>query len=572
MTAASASDPPDDPASRLDAQTLWSAFGFAAAVHGAPIAAAFAQALRERPDETRRIMESLYARQWSLWQRFLGPTEPPPADVPKADNASDGKRLEWFRFLRAQHEVWQDWSREFLALLALSPFEHRRIAFAVKQALDAADPDNTLATNPLALQRAIETGGESVARGLSNLARDLDLGTVTQSGHDGCRLGIDLAATPGNVVHATPIAQLLHFDAPGPRVRRTPLLIVPPFINKYYILDLRAGTSFVRFAAARGFDVFLLSWADPLPDSAWTWDDYVEQGVVAALDEIVRITREPKAHVLGYCVGGTLSTTALAVEAACGRERVQSLTLLATLLDFRDTGDIAVYVDEASVGSVESEFADGGVMEPARIAAAFSSLRARELVWHFVRHNYLLGEDTPVNDFLHWNGDGTAVPGPLFAFYLRHMYLENRLVRPGEVKVCGAPVDLGLIDVPTYVLAARGDHIVPWASAYDSARHLGSAARFVLAQSGHVAGIVNPPEPPRRGYWTGPAVSGPAEEWFERAQPHPGSWWHDWAEWLGERSGTWRQTRNARQRERVLEPAPGSYVAGRRHARRPTEA
>lgn len=295
--------------------------------------------------------------------------------------------------------------------------------------------------------------------------------------------------------------------------------------------------------------------------------------MIAALDEIGRITWEPKAHVLGYCVGGTLSTTALAVESARGRDRVQSLTLLATLLDFEETGDVAVYVDEATVGRFEAEFANGGVMEPARIAAAFSSLRARELVWHFVRHNYLLGEDTPVNDFLRWNGDGTAVAGPLFAFYLRRMYLENRLVCPGAVEICGTPIDLGRIHVPAYVLAARGDHIVPWTSAYDSARHLGSASRFVLAQSGHVAGIVNPPEPPRRGYWAGPAMAMPAEDWFDRAQPRPGSWWHDWVEWLGERSGDWRLTRYARARECVLEPAPGSYVMGRRHhARHPTEA
>ncbi|MFO1321811.1 MAG: alpha/beta fold hydrolase [Burkholderiales bacterium] len=540
----------------LHAESLWAAFGSSARLRPDAIAAAFVRALQDRPEETRSALQALYDRQWTLWQSVS--RSPPPA----AD-ARDPGAHPWFRYLRDQHRLWEAWGQDFAMLLDLPPMEQRRTRVALRQALDAIDPDNALATNPRALLRAIETHGESIARGLNHLSRDIAKRSITTSAGDGFTIGVDLAATPGSVVHASPVAQLIHYRAAGPQVRSVPLLVVPPFINKYYILDLRPASSFVRYATAQGFDVFLLSWVDPDPSSAFTWEHYIERGVLEALDEVTRVTRMPQANVLGYCVGGTLATTALAVDQARGHHRAASLTLLATLLDFADAGDMSVYLDADSVGAFESEFATGGVMDGSRLAAAFSSLRARELVWHFVQHNYLLGEETPGHDFLHWNSDGTGVPGPLFAFYIRQMYLENRLILPGAIRLCGHPIDLALLQMPIYALATRADHIVPWTSAFDSARRLGGPARFVLAQSGHVAGIVNPPEPVRRGYWTNSLPGSTAQEWLAMAQPHAGSWWHDWSHWLGIHSGAWRRARRTRLRESELEAAPGSYVMGR---------
>jgi polyhydroxyalkanoate synthase len=347
------------------------------------------------------------------------------------------------------------------------------------------------------------------------------------------------------------------------KVAARPLLIVPPFINKYYILDLRPENSFVRFALEQGQQVFLVSWRNIPPElGGANWEDYLEQGVFAALEATLDIARARTASVLGFCVGGTLAACAAAVDTARGGKRIANLTLLATLLDFSDPGEISVFVDEAAVARREREFADGGVMPGAQLASAFASLRARDLVWHFVEHNYLLGETPRAFDLLHWNSDSANLPGKLYAWYLRNMYLEDRLKMPGALELCGERIDLRRITVPAYVLAARDDHIVPWSSAYRTVGLLAGDRRFVLAESGHVAGVINPARLGRRGWWENASLPETPAAWFDEAQHHRGSWWHDWACWIEGHAGRRIRARASlgNARHPVIEPAPGRYV------------
>ena len=530
-------------------------------------------ALRTDPDRVRTFLEDRYSRQLALWQQVLGDAsiadDAAPADARFRDPA--WHELPWFRWLRRQHALWTEFATALPGVLELSPTDRRRLAFALRQWADAVSPTNFLGSNPSALRRAFETEGQSVARGVAHWADDLARGRISMSDEAAFRVGVDLATTPGDVIHESPLAQLIHYTPTTPKLRARPLLIVPPFINKYYILDLRPENSFVRFAVEQGFEVFMVSWRNVGPGQGdATWDDYVREGVLDMLDVVLAATRSRQAGVLGFCVGGTLAATAAALDATTGRHRIADLTLLATLLDFADPGDIGVYVDSTFVERSEDEFRDGGVMPGTRLAAAFASLRARDLVWHFVEHNYLLGDTPPPFDLLHWNGDGTNLPGRLYCQYLRGMYLENRLRIPGGLSCLGHPVDLGAIDVPTYLLAAKDDHIVPWRSAFESTRLVPGADRFVLAESGHVAGVVNPATTNRRGFWHGPRPSGSAGEWLATAQHTAGSWWHDWAAWHARRAGRWKAIHSGAGHggatRHVIEAAPGRYVLEQCHA------
>lgn len=449
-----------------------------------------------------------------------------------------------------------------------SPTVKEQLRFSVDQWVDALSPANFLATNPDAQQALIESGGQTLQTGMANLLADLQKGRITHTDESQFEVGRNLAVSPGAVVFQNKYFQLLQFSPSTKTVFQRPLLMVPPCINKYYILDLQPENSLVRYLVEQGFTVFVVSWRNPMPqdkdgiDQA-TWDDYVEDGVIQALDVVREISGQPKVNVLGFCVGGTMLATALAVLAARRQPRVASLTLLATMLDFVDTGALSVFVTEAHAHLREQALGKGGLMTARELANTFSFLRPNELVWNYVVSNYLKGETPVPFDLLYWNGDSTNLPGPFFAWYFRNTYLENRLCKPGAIPVCGQKLDFSKVDVPAYLLASKEDHIVPWQTAYHSADLLGGEKRFVLGASGHIAGVINPASKNKRSYWTSSAQTTIApDDWFDGATENPGSWWPDYVAWLKPLSGKRvnAPTQPGSAAHRVIEPAPGSYV------------
>ncbi|GAA4337878.1 class I poly(R)-hydroxyalkanoic acid synthase [Pigmentiphaga soli] len=445
-----------------------------------------------------------------------------------------------------------------------------RLNFALMQWIEAMAPSNFLAFNPDAQRRFVESGGESLQHGIANLLGDLRKGRISHTDESSFGVGENLAVTEGSVVFENPLFQLIQYAPRTPKVHARPLLIVPPCINKFYILDLQPHNSLVRFALEQGVQVFLMSWRNPLPgepdglDHAG-WDDYVEEGVIRAIDVTREISGQRQVNALGFCVGGTLLATALAVLKARRQNRVASLTLLTALLDFSDTGVLEVFIDAAQVQLREQQFARGGLLAARELAGTFAFLRPNDLVWNYVVNNYLKGEAPSPFDLLYWNADSTNLPGPLYAWYLRHTYLENSLRVPGRLTVCGVPLDLTRLDLPAYVYGSREDHIVPWTSAYASTGILRGPTRFVLGASGHIAGVINPASRNKRSYWVNDAPADGAQAWLAGAQEKPGSWWTDWSQWLRARSGALAAAPKGpgSARHPPIEPAPGRYVRAR---------
>jgi polyhydroxyalkanoate synthase len=443
----------------------------------------------------------------------------------------------------------------------------QRIRFSVRQLIDAMSPANFLATNPEAQQKIIDTHGQSLTQGLSQMLADLQKGHISLTDETAFEVGRDVAATPGAVVFENALFQLIQYTPLTDKVFEKPLLIVPPCINKFYILDLQPQNSLVRYALEQGHQVFLISWrnADVAVQNA-TWDDYAQNAVIAALHAVQEISGQPQINALGFCVGGTLLSCALAVLFARGEKPVASLTLLTSFLDFSDTGAIEVYIDEMQIALRERAIGNGGLMAGKDFAAAFSSLRPNDLMWNYVESNYLKGVAPGALDLLYWNADSTNLPGPMFCYYLRTMYLENALKDPGRLQIGGTPVDLRRIDAPAFIFASRDDHIVPWATAYASTALLNpkkpASNRFVLGASGHIAGVINSPVKNRRNYWTNAANNADADAWLQGATEHPGSWWPEWTGFLAKHAG--KQVAPPRQPGAkaypVIEPAPGRYV------------
>ena len=416
------------------------------------------------------------------------------------------------------------------------------------------------------LKRAIATEGASLARGAANLVADARKGRITMADEAAFEVGRNLALSPGDVVFRNELVELIQYAPSTERVHRRPLLIVPPCINKYYILDLQPTNSFVRHAVAAGHTVFLISWRNIPPELGHvTWDDYLEQGVLAALEVVQQVSGSRTVNTLGFCVGGTLLASALAVLAARRERSVESVTFLTTMLDFEDPGEIGVYISKDLLEARRSALMSGQRVHGSELAGAFASLRANDLVWNYVVGNYLKGETPPAFDLLYWNGDSSNLPGPMYAYYLENMYLANRLRVPGALTMSGETIDLGRITMPAYVLATRDDHIVPWRSAYRTTALVGGDATFVLGASGHIAGVVNPPAANRRNYWTNELLTDDADEWFDRAQSQPGSWWTHWTQWLAPHGGPLHAApRHAGSAAHPpLAPAPGSYVRER---------
>lgn len=444
-----------------------------------------------------------------------------------------------------------------------------RLHFSVQQWVDAMSPANFFATNPDAQQAVIASGGDTLQKGMANLLNDMQKGRITMTDESKFTVGGNVATTEGSVVFQNRFFQLIQYAPRTATVYQRPILMVPPCINKFYILDLQPENSFVKHALEQGFSVFLMSWRNPLEQDTdgmelTTWDDYLQDGVLKAIEVTQSISKQKKINALGFCVGGTLLATALALAAGRKEFPVESLTMLTSMVDFSDTGALSVFVDEQHASLREQQMGQGGLMPARELAATFSFLRPNELVWNYVVSNYLKGETPVPFDLLYWNGDSTNLPGPFFTWYFRNAYLENKLCKPGKVKCAGIPIDLRKIDVPTYLYASREDHIVPWQSGYASTGIFSGDNRFVLGASGHIAGVINPPEKKKRSYWTG-EVGSPvlkAAQWLEQAKEHPGSWWPDWYEWLASHSG--KKVKAVKQAGDtdypVIESAPGSFV------------
>jgi len=447
----------------------------------------------------------------------------------------------------------------------------KKIAFFTRQYVDALSPSNFVATNPQVLRETLASGGQNLIKGLNNLLADIEKGggqlRISMTDEKAFQLGKNVATTPGKVVFQNDLLQLVQYQPTTSSVFRRPLLILPPWINKFYILDLREKNSFIKWAVDQGHTVFVVSWVNPDAKLASKgFDDYLTDGALAAMDAVRKVTGEDKLNVIGYCLGGTLLGTVLAWLAAKGDDRVGCATFFVSLLDFSQPGELGVFIDEAQVENLERRMNERGYLEGSEMASTFNMLRSNDLVWSFVINNYLMGKDPFPFDLLYWNSDSTRMPARMHSFYLRNMYLKNRLGVPGGIELAGVPMDLSKVTVPAYFISTAEDHIAPWKTTYKGAKYLGGPVRFVLGGSGHIAGIVNPPVAKKYQYWTNEAFPGTADEWLSSATSHPGSWWEDWQRWMEAQNGGDKVP--ARIPANALEDAPGSYVMLRLGAKR----
>jgi len=451
----------------------------------------------------------------------------------------------------------------------LRPHQRRQVDFYLRQYVDALAPTNFAPTNPSVIRAALDTGGRNLLEGLANMLEDLARGRgrlhVRMTDQDAFQVGENVANTPGKVVYQNELMQLIQYSPTTEQVHQRPLLVIPPWINKYYILDLGEEKSFVRFWVDNGFTVFMISWVNPDEDLACkSFDDYMLEGPLEAMDAIERATGERELNVIGYCIGGTLLSATLAYMAAQDDRRVRSATFFVSLIDFTDVGDISAFIDEEMLESIDDAMNRTGYLDGSQMATAFNMLRSNDLIWSFFVNNYLLGKKPPTFDLLYWNSDSTRMPAAMHSFYLRNMYLENRLREPGGIELAGVPIDVRTIKVPSYFASAVEDHIAPWTSVYRGARLLGGPARFVLGKSGHIAGIVNPPSADKYGYWTHRGRPQDPQAWLENASYQEGSWWMDWLRWISRHAGPKVAAREPGGGGlKVIEDAPGSYVKKR---------
>jgi polyhydroxyalkanoate synthase subunit PhaC len=542
------------------------------------IAQAFFQAWTRLLADPLKLAEAnlrLWQDYAALWQssllKLIGQETPPVVEPQPGDR-------------RFKHE---DWQRNFLydyikqsylitarhlhqtmgGVTGLDAHTTKKVDFYTRQYIDALAPSNFLLTNPEVLRETVASGGQNLVKGLNNLLEDLTRGGGKQlrlrmTDERAFKLGRNIATTPGSVVFQNDLIQLIqYYPASGPVFRR-PLLVIPPWINKYYILDLREKNSFVKWALEQGQTVFVISWVNPDRKLAHKrFDDYLAEGVLAALDAIERATGEREANAIGYCLGGTLLACALGYLAARKDERIASATFFASLIDFSEAGELEVFVDEQQVAALEKRMQERGYLEGSEMATTFNMLRANDLIWSFVINNYLLGRDPFPFDLLYWNSDSTRMPAAMHAFYLRNMYIRNLLAQPGGIELCGVPIDLAKVRVPLYFASTVEDHIAPWRSTYTGAKLFTSPVRLVLGGSGHIAGIVNPPAANKYSYWTNAKLPATPAQWLKGASQHPGSWWPDWRGWVAQHGGDKVPARvPGKGKLKVIEDAPGAYA------------
>ena len=514
-----------------------------------------------------------YTRLWqNSWMQALGQKVEPVAAPRKGDN-------------RFRHEDWEnhflfDYLKQSYLIAArhihhaVSNVEHlpadarKKVDFFTRQYIDALSPSNFALTNPEVVRETLASGGENLLRGLNNLLADIERGDgqlqISMTDAKAFKMGQNIATTPGKVVYQNELMQLIQYQPSTKKVYKRPLLIIPPWINKYYILDLRESNSFIKWAVDQGHTVFVISWVNPGKEYAGkTFEDYLHQGPNDALAAIEKATGEKQANVIGYCLGGTLLGAALGVMAAKKDKRAASATFFVSLLDFSIPGELGVFIDEKQVENLERRMNQRGYLEGSEMAGTFNMLRSNDLIWSFVVNNYLMGKDPFPFDLLYWNSDSTRMPAKMHSFYLRNMYLGNKLKDPGGISLDGVPIDISKIKIPAYFISTAEDHIAPWKSVYKGARVLSGKVRFVLGGSGHIAGIVNPPAANKYCYWTNPEFPEDPEQWLGTAARHEGSWWNDWQAWIDDNNGGVKVAARVPGDGglQVIEDAPGAYVS-----------
>ncbi|MCP5268898.1 MAG: class I poly(R)-hydroxyalkanoic acid synthase [Zoogloeaceae bacterium] len=523
------------------------------------------------PEKLAALQQQFLQQQAQLWQAMLssGKGEAVASQIESEPGDRRFSAPEWnqspvYDYIRQSYLLNARFVRE---LVELSPVEddkaRNRLRFLARQYLDAVAPSNFAATNPEFVKKAVETKGQSITDGINNLIRDMEKGRISMTDDAAFEVGQNLATTAGAVIFENELIQLIQYSPLSDKVAKRPLVIVPPCINKFYILDLQAENSFVRYAVEQGNTVFLVSWRNVKADQGHLgWNDYLEQGPLTALRIAREVCKVDQVNALGFCVGGTILSSSLAVLAARGEDWVASLTLLTTLLDFSDTGEIGLFIDEQSCAQRDATIGKGGLLAGHELAGTFSALRANDLIWNYVSGNYLKGQKPAAFDLLYWNSDSTNLPGPFAAWYMRNLYLNNSLRIPGKLEMCGERVDLGKIGMPSYLLATREDHIVPWQTAYQSTRLLGGKSRFVLGASGHIAGVINPAAKNKRSYWVNDDNRSDAEAWLVASEEKKGSWWSDWTHWLKQHADGECVARKklGSAKYKQIEPAPGRYV------------
>jgi polyhydroxyalkanoate synthase len=528
-----------------------------------------------KPGAAKAMMDlnqDLWCSTLDVWQeagqRWLGIADAP---VAKGSASAADKRFaapEWhtnpaYRILKEVYLFASDWLLEQGDADDMNEAERRRINFHLRQFVDAMSPTLMLLSNPAALRKAIETGGTSVAAGAANLIADLNAGRLSMVDAKAFAPGRNLALTPGKVVHRNRLIELIQYAPTTNEVHATPLLIVPPWINKYYVLDMQPRNSMVRYLVEQGFTVFVISWKNP--DASMDGigiEDYMDLGPLQTADIIREITGSPTVNAMGYCIGGTLLTLTLAALAAKGDDRFSAASFMVSLQDFSRVGDTAVFMDEPGLDSIEQQMMERGYLDSREMSNMFNLLRSNDLIWANVVNNYLMGNEPPAFDLLYWNSDGTRMTRAAHSWYLRNTYVENNLVKPGKIRLKGEAIDLGRIRQDTYAVGAEKDHIVPWDAAWRITQLFGGKVRFVLASSGHIAGIINPPGG-KGAYWTweGDGMPASPDQWRQGATKHDGSWWTDWTAWLSARSGAKGAPPGmGSAKHPPLQDAPGSYV------------
>jgi polyhydroxyalkanoate synthase subunit PhaC len=502
--------------------------------------------------------------------RMLGaPVEPvaAPAKHDKRFKHEDWEEHFLFDYIKQGYLIAARWMHDAVGKVeGLDDATKKKVDFFTRQYIDALAPSNFALTNPEVFRETIATGGQNLVRGLHNLLDDIERGNgrlkISMTDPKAFELGVNIATTPGKVVYQNELLQLLQYEPTTAKVAKRPLLIVPPWINKYYILDLREKNSFVKWATDQGLTVFVISWVNPDERLAHKdFVDYLTEGTLAALDAVEKATGVKEVNAVGYCLGGTMLAATLAYLAVKKDKRIASATFMTSLVDFTRAGELEVFIDEAQVASLERKMSERGFLEGSEMATTFNMLRSNDLIWSFVINNYLLGRDPFPFDLLHWNSDSTRMPATMHSYYLRNMYMKNLLRVPGGITLAGVPIDLSKVTTPTYFASAIEDHIAPWKTTYEGPRLFAGKPRFVLSGSGHIAGMINPPAADKYGYWTNDKLPESADAWLEGAKQHEGSWWPDWKAWLAPYLGPQVPARiPGKGKLKVIEAAPGSYV------------
>ncbi len=529
------------------------------------------------PTRLAEAQGQLWRESVALWQRTLRRLQGEPA-APLIEPERGDRRFKdeaWtdevvYDYVKQSYLLSARWLRTLVKdVPGLEPGDQQKVDFYTRQFVSALAPSNFVLTNPAVLRKAKETGGQNLLDGLQHLLDDLERGQgrlkISMADEQAFEVGKNVATSPGKVMFQNQLIQLIQYAPSTEQVYRRPLLIVPPWINKFYILDLQPRNSLIKWCVDQGHTVFVISWVNPRQDLAEKdFSDYMLDGPLAALDAIAQATAEREVNILGFCIGGILTATTLAYLAAKGDDRLKSATFLATLFDFKEVGEVRVFVDDEQIAQMEAHIRATGYLEGHHMAQMFNLMRENDLIWSFVVNNYLLGREPPPFDLLYWNADATRLPAAMLLTYLRQFYQQNRLMQPGGLELAGIPIDLGKVRTPAYIVATKEDHIAPWQSCYPGTHAFAGPRKFVLGASGHIAGIINPPSANKYGYWSSQRLPADPEKWLSGAKFQEGSWWSDWGPWLARKAGKKVPARQPGDGKLTpIEDAPGSYVKAR---------